>query len=101
MLEQIKGVSKIFTFGHVADGNIHLIVGKDYQAQELINKINDVVYEELENIGGSISAEHGIGVHKKEYLKFSRSPEEIAMMKTIKVALDPKNILNPGKIFDI
>lgn len=99
-LDRIPGVTKVFTFGHVADGNIHLIVGKKSNTAELINKINEAVYEELQNVGGSISAEHGIGVHKKQYLKHSRTSEEIALMKTIKKAFDPMNLLNPGKIFD-
>jgi FAD/FMN-containing dehydrogenase len=49
---------------------------------------------------GSISAEHGIGLLKKPYLSFSRTPQELAMLRAIKHALDPKNLLNPGKIFD-
>jgi FAD/FMN-containing dehydrogenase len=52
-------------------------------------------------MGGSISAEHGIGHHKKRYLHYSRSTEEIQLMKTLKLALDPGNILNPGKILDL
>ena len=50
--------------------------------------------------GGSISAEHGIGLLKKPYLSWSRSAEEIAVMRAIKRALDPSNLMNPGKIFD-
>jgi FAD/FMN-containing dehydrogenase len=48
---------------------------------------------------GSISAEHGIGLLKKPYLSYSRSPEEVATMKLLKATLDPRNILNPGKVF--
>ncbi|MEC7593448.1 MAG: FAD-linked oxidase C-terminal domain-containing protein, partial [Pseudomonadota bacterium] len=51
--------------------------------------------------GGSISAEHGIGLLKREFLGLSRSPEELAVMRSLKLALDPKNILNPGKILPI
>jgi len=58
---------------------------------------NQMVYEPLQNIGGSISAEHGIGLYKKAHLSLSRSPQEIALMKTLKRTLDPKNIFNPGK----
>ena len=57
------------------------------------------MYEALGRRGGVISAEHGIGLDKRPYLTHSRSPEEIALMRTLKHALDPKNILNPGKIF--
>jgi FAD/FMN-containing dehydrogenase len=57
------------------------------------------VYRPLAAIGGSVSAEHGIGLEKRAYLPLSRSPEEITAMRTIKRALDPKGILNPGKVF--
>ncbi len=100
-LHQIQEVEKVFTFGHVADGNIHLVIGKSHESIALINKINDRVYQPLTAIGGSISAEHGIGVHKKNYLHISRSPEEIQLMKTLKHTLDPHNILNPGKVLDL
>ena len=100
-LHTIPEVEKVFTFGHVADGNIHLVVGKSEQSQALINRINDQVYRPLQEISGSISAEHGIGVHKKSYLHFSRTHQEIALMKTLKQSLDPNNILNPGKILDV
>jgi len=53
----------------------------------------------LQSIGGSVSAEHGIGLEKRPWLHISRSPEEIELMKTLKHALDPKGLLNPGKIW--
>ena len=91
-------VEKVYTFGHMADGNIHLIVGKQEQSAELISQINDVVYGPLQAIGGSVSAEHGIGVHKKKYLHLCRTPQEIQLMKTMKQVMDPKSILNRGKV---
>ena len=97
----IPGVEACYPFGHVADGNIHLVMSKEKESQELIDQINDCVYAPLKAIGGSVSAEHGIGVHKKRYLHFCRSQEEIELMKTLKRALDPKNILNRGKILDV
>ena len=100
-LNALPEVEKVFTFGHVADGNIHLVVGKSHQNEQLINRINDLVYQPLKQIYGSISAEHGIGLHKKRYLHFCRTKEEIALMKTLKRSLDPYNILNPGKILDV
>jgi FAD/FMN-containing dehydrogenase len=100
-LYKIPEVEKVFTFGHVADGNIHLVIGKADQNDELIHLINQTVYQPLKSMGGSISAEHGIGHHKKRYLHYSRSTEEIQLMKTLKLALDPGNILNPGKILDL
>ena len=59
------------------------------------------VYEPLAHYGGVISAEHGIGLQKRKYLSISRSPTEIALMKTLKKALDPEGLLNPEKIFTI
>jgi FAD/FMN-containing dehydrogenase len=59
------------------------------------------VYEPLRDIRGSVSAEHGVGLEKKPYLGISRSADEIALMRTVKKALDPRGILNPGKIFDL
>ena len=58
------------------------------------------VYEPLQAIGGSISGEHGIGLEKKRWLPLSRSEEEIALMRRLKLALDPNGILNPGRIID-
>jgi len=57
------------------------------------------VYTPLAGIGGSISAEHGIGLEKRAWLKLSRTPEELSLMRTMKQALDSKNILNPDKIW--
>ena len=57
-----------------------------------------LVYAPLAAIGGAVSAEHGIGLEKKPYLHLSRGPQEIALMRTIKRALDPTNTLNPGKV---
>jgi FAD/FMN-containing dehydrogenase len=63
-----------------------------------VHRVEKIVYEALGRHGGVISAEHGIGLEKRAYLGHSRSPQEIGLMKTLKKALDPKNILNPGKI---
>jgi FAD/FMN-containing dehydrogenase len=91
---------KLWIFGHLGDGNLHVIVqvqAQDYMA--LRPKIEALVYGPLGNIGGSISAEHGIGLEKKPYLSVCRSEGEMALMRSLKNALDPKGILNPGKIF--
>ena len=85
-------------FGHIADGNLHVSVrmaGHSVPALE----IEESIYELVSHRRGSISAEHGIGSLKKEFLHLSRSPQEIALMRTIKQAMDPNGILNPGKIF--
>ncbi len=85
-------------FGHLGDGNLHLIIGQ--VPLEDKKALDEIVYSGLAPLGGSISAEHGIGHEKKPYLRHSRSEDEINLMKTIKQALDPKGLLNPGKIFD-
>lgn len=88
------------TFGHVADGNIHLIV-KTGDGPQPEHEIEAQVYDRVRHWRGSVSAEHGVGLHKKAYLHYTRTPEEIALMKTLKSAMDPAGILNPGKIFEI
>ena len=100
-LEKLPFVSFIFPFGHVADGNIHFIIGKTENSPEIIEKINEIIYANLVKNKGSVSAEHGIGLDKKAYLKTSRTPEEIQLMKVLKKTLDSKNILNPGRIVSI
>ena len=97
-LKNLSFVEHVFTFGHVADGNIHFIIGKNDNSIESTEKINDIIYSNLKENGGSVSAEHGIGLDKKKYLYTSRSTEEIKLMKTLKEILDPKNILNPGRV---
>lgn len=99
-LNAIDGVKQAYTFGHVADGNIHFIVDKVHQDSVLTEKINDVVYAPLKALGGSVSAEHGIGIDKRAYLKLCRTGEEIALMQILKKALDPLGILNFGKVFE-
>jgi FAD/FMN-containing dehydrogenase len=68
---------------------------------EAAHAVEDIVYGLLNKRGGSVSAEHGIGLHKKPYLSVSRTPAELAAMRAIKQALDPMNLLNPGKVFDL
>jgi FAD/FMN-containing dehydrogenase len=86
-------------FGHLGDGNLHVLVqtaAGDAPAHRAA--IETIVYTPLAAIGGAISAEHGIGLEKKPYLHLSRSAEEIALMQCVKQALDPANLLNPGKV---
>lgn len=97
-LERLPFVTTIFPFGHVADGNIHFIIGKKENTPEIIRAINEVIYAHLKKNKGSVSAEHGIGLDKRAYLNTSRNDDEIAMMKRLKQLFDPKNILNPGRI---
>jgi FAD/FMN-containing dehydrogenase len=91
-------------FGHVGDGNLHLnvIPPKTLETSELATRLralDDAVYGLVRDEGGSISAEHGIGLLKREWLHYRRSPTEIAMMRAIKAVLDPHGMFNPGKIF--
>ncbi len=92
------GEERTFVFGHMADGNLHLVIaaGDDDVTRATIEGI---VYRPLAAIGGSVSAEHGIGLEKRDYLPLSRSAAEISTMKLLKHALDPRGILNPGKVF--
>jgi FAD/FMN-containing dehydrogenase len=85
-------------FGHIADGNLHVSVRMSAHSVPAL-EIEEAVYELVSHRRGSISAEHGIGTLKKDFLHLSRSPQEIALMRTIKRAMDPNGILNPGKIF--
>lgn len=91
----LKG-AKIAVFGHVADGNLHLVIRPGEQGHH--DAIDALVYLPLEAIGGSISAEHGIGLEKRAYLHCSRTGAEIDTMVRLKRTLDPRSTLNPGKV---
>ncbi|MCC7256980.1 MAG: FAD-binding oxidoreductase [Gammaproteobacteria bacterium] len=87
-----------YTFGHLADGNLHLAVSAGDPAGADRAEVERLVYGPLQAIGGSVSAEHGIGLEKKPYLALCRSPAELALMRTLKSTLDPHGLLNPGKV---
>ena len=87
-----------YVYGHVGDGNIHLSAYAGGSMASVAHEMDDIVYDEVRRIGGSVSAEHGIGTLKRAYLGHSRSAAEIAVMRKIKAALDPRGILNPGKV---
>ena len=91
--------AELFAYGHIGDGNLHFSVypgaARDRDA------IDEMVYFPLQALRGSISAEHGIGLEKKAYLGYTRSEPEIELMRRTKRMLDPANILNPGKVFDL
>jgi FAD/FMN-containing dehydrogenase len=84
-------------FGHIADSNLHLCAAKRPEPG-FEHELDTVIYDCVGEYRGSISAEHGIGLLKREFLDRSRSPEAIATMRLLKKALDPKSILNPGKV---
>lgn len=96
----------IVWFGHIGDGNLHLNILKpaNLSKDEFFDKcqvVNKSVFETVQKYNGSISAEHGVGMTKKPYLRYTRSNEEIAYLQAIKQVFDPNNIINPGKIFDL
>lgn len=93
--------SDCFVIGHIGDGNLHLFICPKEGDNSLHHKSNEIIYGPLKRLGGSVSAEHGIGNEKKEWLSYCRNEDEISLMKTLKKTLDPNNILNPGVIFDL
>jgi FAD/FMN-containing dehydrogenase len=99
-LSQVEGVAHSFCFGHMADGNLHFIVGKNTPDASVKSRVNEILYTPLRAIRGSVSAEHGIGLEKKEWLGLCKPESEIKLMKKIKDAFDPKKLLNPAKIID-
>jgi len=86
-------------FGHIGDGNVHIIihVGPDTRDHHL--QIDEIIYGLIRELHGAVSAEHGIGMMKKQFLPYSKSEAEIALMKALKHTLDPQGILSPGRIF--
>lgn len=95
---------EVLWYGHIGDGNLHLNILKPegLAKEEFFAKcavVNKWVFEIVEKYNGSISAEHGVGMTKRDYLGYSRSEAEIACMKAIKAVFDPNGVMNPGKIF--
>ncbi|MGZ3420226.1 MAG: FAD-binding oxidoreductase [Polyangiales bacterium] len=96
---------EICNFGHIGDGNLHVNIMKpeELSKEEFLKRTKSLdpeMFALVKKHRGSISAEHGIGLLKKDYLGYSRSESELALLRTLKKALDPKNILNPGKVID-
>lgn len=86
-------------FGHLADSNLHLLATQPGMDAATKHAVEELVYGHVARFNGSVSAEHGVGRHKRAYLPLTRSEAEIELMRTIKKALDPAGILNPGRIF--
>jgi D-lactate dehydrogenase (cytochrome) len=88
--------------GHVGDGNFHLsylMDPNDTRETALVEQLNVQMVQRAIRLGGTCTGEHGIGLHKMGYLVEEAGPQAVAMMRSIKHALDPKNIMNPGKVF--
>jgi FAD/FMN-containing dehydrogenase len=88
------------SYGHIGDSNLHVVANVGGQAAQPTAEISAEIYAIVRAHGGSVSAEHGIGLLKRPYLAYSRSEAEIALMRSLKRAIDPKNIMNPGKVID-
>jgi len=88
----------IVNFGHIGDSNLHLTVDANSDGDITEQAVDDIVYACVEQFKGSISAEHGIGILKRDYLHHSVTPQALDMMSVVKKALDPLNILNPSKV---
>ena len=86
----------VLLFGHIGDNNLHVCAytGRDEDKA----RINEDIMLMIGEYAGAITAEHGIGVLKRDFLALSRTPSEIALMKTLKMAMDPKGILNPKRV---
>ena len=96
---------EVVWFGHVGDGNLHINIlrppelNKDQFVAEC-RQVDQIVFEAVRSLRGAISAEHGVGLSKKSFLGYTRSPLELQIMKQIKAAFDPDGIINPGKLID-
>ena len=95
---------RIVSFGHIGDGNIHYNISMPDAAQNKIfiaqqeHAVNKLVYAVVRELDGSISAEHGLGQLKRDIIREYKDPLELEMMRTIKQALDPDGLMNPGKV---
>jgi glycolate oxidase len=89
------------TFGHAGDGNLHpnlIFERDDPAAAELTHRVRDEIYRAALDLGGTVTAEHGIGAARREWLPIQRGEGAVAVMRSIKRALDPLGILNPGRV---
>merc|ERR1712038_1480680 len=93
-----KGATRVVGYGHVGDGNMHLNITTPQYSQEVMDGIEPFLYEWTSSHRGSISAEHGLGFKKRNFIHFSKSDSAIFLMKQIKQVFDPKGIMNPYKV---
>jgi len=98
-LDAIDPALGLYAMGHLGDGNLHVTVATGKPLQHLKDPVSRAVEHGLKAMGGAISAEHGIGLDKRESLHREADPGKLAAMRAVKAALDPKNVMNPGKIY--
>ena len=111
LMPRVAAISKKYdiampTYGHAGDGNLHTTLVKNPASTmeewyEIEEKALVELYDAVHEIGGKLSGEHGIGIKRKKYMEGLMDPVELKMMRSIKRALDPNNIMNPGKMFDL
>ncbi|MDA9795036.1 hypothetical protein N9C22_02100 [Paracoccaceae bacterium] len=89
---------RVFVMGHLGDGNLHYTIAKDTLVEHLYFEIATALYTGLNAIGGSFSAEHGIGTEKQASLREFVDSTKLSLMHAVKTAIDPMNIMNPGKV---
>jgi glycolate oxidase len=107
MLVRIEEIARrhnvrVGTFGHAGDGNLHpnlVFERDDPRAEELTDAVRTEFYRAALDLGGTLTAEHGIGLARRDFLELQRGPDAVRVMRAIKSALDPLGILNPGKVF--
>jgi FAD/FMN-containing dehydrogenase len=100
-LTEMAPEAAILIYGHLGDANIHVVVGFDTPVEKnAYGAVEDLLYSTVRAFSGSVSAEHGIGVLKRQWLGYTRSEAEIATMRRLKAALDPSGILNPGRVIE-
>lgn len=100
-LQQLEPSARPVIFGHVGDGNLHynLTVSEELAADaRRVSRLTENIYDLVAELGGSFSAEHGVGVTKRAWLERYRGSTELALMRQLKHALDPQGLLNPGKV---
>ena len=103
LVKELVPGCRVVSYGHLGDGNVHFNLSpsegdRDPVFLEQAKRVNHAVHEVIASYGGSISAEHGIGRLKRDELAVYKSEAEIQLMRTIKAALDPSGIMNPGKV---
>jgi FAD/FMN-containing dehydrogenase len=96
--EHWREKGRVLVFGHLGDGNLHVIVTVGEDSPEIRHRVESLVYAALKEAHGSVSAEHGIGLEKKSYLELCRNAGELALMRLLKRTLDPTDMFNPGKL---